>query len=219
MTRTRIAWMVGVAFAVILGWRTEARAQWTALTNAPPGFLDPCLLLTDGTVMCHEYNTNRWHRLSPDINGSYANGTWNSTPILAMPNGNDPSFGCVNCTYQPLFFCSSVLADGRVVVIGGEYVNLSAVWTNIGFIYNPVGDPGDSPGDVVGAAHRGVRRRAHRRLDVHRARERHACAVRHRDREHRGAQPDDAGLHGAEPAGQAGPEQRRELEHLPTGGC
>jgi len=146
MTRTRIAWVAGVAAAVILGWRTEARAQWTALTNAPPGFLDPCLLLTDGSVMCHEYNTNRWHRLSPDVNGSYANGTWNSTPIVAMPNGNDPSFGCVNCTYQPLFFCSSVLADGRVVVIGGEYVNLTAVWTNIGFIYNPVGDPATGQG-------------------------------------------------------------------------
>ena len=145
MTRTRLG-LMGVVFAVAVGWRAEAQAQWTALTNAPPGFLDPCLLLTDGSVMCHEYNTNRWHRLSPDVNGSYANGTWNSTPILAMPNANDAAAGCMNCAYQPLFFCSSVLADGRVVVIGGEYLNLSAVWTNIGFIYDPAGDPGTGQG-------------------------------------------------------------------------
>src|SRR5207249_2645585 len=37
---------------------------WTALANPLPAgtFLDTCLLLTDGTVMCHEYETNRWHR-------------------------------------------------------------------------------------------------------------------------------------------------------------
>ena len=146
MRRTRVALFVGATVALVAGLQHEAEAQWTALASAPPGFLDPCLLLTDGTVMCHEYNTNRWHRLSPDINGSYANGTWNSTPILAMPNGNDPTAGCVNCTFQPLFFCSSVLADGRVVVIGGEYLNLAKVWTNIGFIYDPAGDPGTGQG-------------------------------------------------------------------------
>jgi hypothetical protein len=113
-------------------------STWTPLTNAPPGFLDTCNLLTDGTVACHEYNSNVWHRLSPDAFGSYANGTWDTPPIAPMPNGNDPSFGCVNCAYRPLYFASAVLADGRLVVIGGEYNNLTPVWTNIGFIYNPV---------------------------------------------------------------------------------
>ena len=56
-----------------------ALAQWAALANAFPGHADTCLLLTDGTVMCHEYSTNHWHRLTPDINGSYINGTWSST--------------------------------------------------------------------------------------------------------------------------------------------
>lgn len=111
---------------------------WTALTNAPPANLDTCLLLTTGSAMCHEYNSNRWHRLTPDAFGSYKNGTWDTPAISAMPNGNDPSFGCVNCNYAPLYFASAVLPDGRAVVIGGEYNNLVAHWTNIGFIYDPV---------------------------------------------------------------------------------
>ena len=117
-------------------WPLPASAQWTALTNPAPAFLDTCNLLTDGTVVCHEYNSNRWRRLTPDINGSYQNGTWSS--IANMPNGVDLNFGCNPCTYRPLYFASAVLADGRLVVIGGEYNNLSAVWTNIGFIYDPV---------------------------------------------------------------------------------
>jgi hypothetical protein len=111
---------------------------WTPLTNAAPSFLDTCLLLTDATVMCHQYSSNQWHRLSPDINGSYVNGTWDTTPIANMPNGNDPVSGCNNCTYQPVFFASSVLANGQVIVIGGEYNGGPAVRTNIGFVYNPV---------------------------------------------------------------------------------
>src|SRR5262245_15623678 len=106
-------------------------STWTPLVNAPPAFFDGCLVLTDGSVMCHGYNSNQWHRLKPDAFGSYANGTWNNPPIAPMPNGNDPNFGCVNCTYAPLYFASAVLPDGRVIVIGGEYVNLTPVWTNI----------------------------------------------------------------------------------------
>jgi hypothetical protein len=111
---------------------------WTALTNAPPGYLDTCLLLTTGSVMCHQYNSNRWHRLTPDAFGSYKNGTWNTPSIPPMPNGNDSSFGCVNCTYAPLYFSSAVLPDGRAVVIGGEYISGTQAWSNIGFIYDPV---------------------------------------------------------------------------------
>ena len=126
---------------ILVGWSYIASAQWTTLTNAfPSGFAENCLLLTDGTVMCHEYNTNRWHRLKPDINGSYQNGSWDvpGFTVAPMPNANDPTIGCVNCPYQPLYFASAVLPDGRVVVIGGEYNNLIPVETNIGFMYDPV---------------------------------------------------------------------------------
>lgn len=150
------------ALLIALSWPSAAQAQWTALTNAPPGFLDNCNLLTDGTVVCHEYGTNRWRRLTPDINGSYQNGTWSS--IANMPDGVDTSFACNPCTYAPLYFASAVLADGRLVVIGGEYNTPGgAVWTNIGFLYNPTtntwstqltevfggGNIGDSSGIVL----------------------------------------------------------------------
>jgi len=132
----------GVALIVLVGWSSVASAQWTGLANAfPSGFASTCVLLTDGTLMCHEYGTNRWHRLKPDINGSYQNGSWDvpGFTVAPMPIANDPTIGCVNCLYRPLYFASAVLADGRVVVIGGEYNPPgTAVWTNIGFMYNPV---------------------------------------------------------------------------------
>jgi len=131
----------GVALIVLVGWSSIASAQWTPLANAfPSGFAYTCLLLTDGTVMCHQYNTNRWHRLKPDINGSYQSGSWDvpGFTVADMPNANDPTIGCVNCPYKPLFFASAVLPDGRVVVIGGEYNDLVPLWTNIGFMYDPV---------------------------------------------------------------------------------
>jgi hypothetical protein len=114
--------------------------SWATLTHPAPGNLTVCLLLTNGDVMCHEYDTNKWHRLRPDSAGKYKTGTWDNPPIPPMPNGNDNSFGCSNCTYAPRFFSSAVLKDGRVVVMGGEYVSGAQVWTNIGFIYNPLTD-------------------------------------------------------------------------------
>src|SRR4051812_803681 len=136
-----------------------APSPWTPLLHAPPAFLDTCNLLTDGTVVCHGFNTNRWHALRPDRSGSYANGTWDSPPIPPMPNGNDPSFECSGCTYSPLYYTSSVLPDGRFVVIGGEYIDLTPVWSNIGFMYDPVSNlwtpqltsafPGGTVGDAA----------------------------------------------------------------------
>jgi hypothetical protein len=40
--------------------------------------------------------------------------------------------------YGPLFFASSVLPDGRVVVEGGEYNQFGGGFTNLGSIYDPV---------------------------------------------------------------------------------
>src|SRR6266496_4669024 len=130
--RLKIMFGSGVALLILVGWSATARSQWTGLANGfPSGFASTCLQLTDGTVMCHEYNTNRWHRLMPDINGSYQNGSWDvpGFTVADMPNGNDPTIGCVNCAYTPLYFASAALPDGRVVVIGGEYNGGPAVWT------------------------------------------------------------------------------------------
>ena len=137
----------GIVMVIVLGCSGLAHAQWSGLTNAMPNNNpDTCLLLTDGTAMCHEYSTNHWHRLSPDASGSYQNGKWDTPPIADMPNGVDTSGSCPSpggCTYAPLYFASAVLPDGRVVVIGGEDnpgTSGNGVETNIGFLYNPVTD-------------------------------------------------------------------------------
>src|SRR5258707_2585164 len=136
----RVTWfgLVCVLFWLVTVSPGTAHAQWTSLTNPlPPGLLSTCLLLTDGSAMCHQYNRNQWGRLIPDNLGSYANGTWSAT--APMPNGTDTTVGCTpSCIYRPLYYASAVLPDGRLVVVGGEYNNLLATWTNIGFLYNPV---------------------------------------------------------------------------------
>lgn len=153
----RMASRLGLVLGVLLAWSSVATAQWTGLTNAfPSGHAEHCLLLTNGDVMCHEYNTNRWHRLTPDINGSYQNGTWDAPghTVANMPTGIDASVpACVGpggCAYRPLFFASAVLADGRVVIIGGEYIALAAVWSNIGFLYDPVANTWSSQITIPG---------------------------------------------------------------------
>jgi len=144
-----------------------ATGTWTALANQPPKPVYTCELLTDGTVMCHEFGSAHWHRLSPDPAGSYVNGTWDSPPIADMPNVTviDGDAGCTNCPYAPFYYASAVLADGRVVVVGGEYLIMPAgsallVWSNLGFLYDPVantwsgaftgGFPTGSVGDSMG---------------------------------------------------------------------
>lgn len=102
-----------------------AGGTWTKLATPPFSAAGFQLLLTDGTVIVSQVSTNRWWRLTPDINGSYLTGTW--AQIAAMPSG-----------YAPLYFGAGILPDGRVMVEGGEYLSGSAVWTTRGAVYNPV---------------------------------------------------------------------------------
>ncbi len=88
------------------------------------------LLLTDGTVIFHDAQgvaPSDWYKVTPDINGSYLNGT--VTKIGALPS-----------TYSPLYFSSQVLNDGRVLIEGGEYNFNNSVWTTLGAIYDPIAD-------------------------------------------------------------------------------
>jgi hypothetical protein len=115
---------------------------WQPLNNQPNFNVDAMLLLTDGSIMCHEYLTANWHRLVPDKHSDYANGTWHA--LASMPN-NAPlgQNGQVNA---PLYFASAVLRDGTVFCAGGEdngafnqvelltaetYDPLTNVWTPI----------------------------------------------------------------------------------------
>ena len=110
-----------------------ANSPWQLLTNQPPvidytdcGPGNP-ILLTDGTVMLQDDGCQDWWKLTPDQFGSYLNGTW--TQLASTPAG-----------YSPLYHSSAVLADGRVIIDGGEYNFLNAVWTNLGAIYDPQTD-------------------------------------------------------------------------------
>jgi hypothetical protein len=118
------------AIAVLLAATVAANAQsWQPITNQPDFTAGTLLLLTDGTIMVHHEDPNDgysdWYRLTPDINGSYVNGTWTQLASLSS-------------NYGPLFFASAVLADGRVIVEGGEQNFSEYVWTNMGAIYDPV---------------------------------------------------------------------------------
>jgi hypothetical protein len=108
----------------------RAGGTWTALAAAPSGLGNP-LLLTDGTVMVQRAAFANWYKLTPDINGNYATGTWSKLAALPMIDGTQ---------YAPLYHSSAVLPDGRVIIMGGEYNDLTPIWTNMGAIYDPVGN-------------------------------------------------------------------------------
>jgi hypothetical protein len=115
----------------VAGTRVARSQTWAPLNNQPSanlGLGNP-LLLTDGTVIAHEACGSTWWRLTPDQFGSYVNGAWKQ--IASLPSG-----------YAPLYFGSAVLADGRVIMEGGEYNSATPgkcqpVWTNRGAIYDP----------------------------------------------------------------------------------
>jgi hypothetical protein len=107
--------------------RARARAAGWQMLVAPAFANGPGteLLMTDGTVMVQSGCTTAWYGLTPDKNGSYLHGTWK--PRASMPSG-----------YAPLYFASAVLADGKLIVNGGEYNFCHGVETTLGAIYDPV---------------------------------------------------------------------------------
>jgi len=126
---------LGIALLMTLVWSGIAGAQepftagtWTATSTPPPSAVAHAVLLTDGSVLVNSFffenHADPWYRLVPDATGSYIHGTWKSAGTL--PSG-----------YNPLYFASSVLPNGQVVVMGGEYNNGGSVWTTLGAVYNP----------------------------------------------------------------------------------
>ena len=122
--------MLPFATVLLCAALASAQSPWQPVNNVPNIGAGAMELLTDGSVMVHDESGNsgtwgHWWKLTPDINGNYANGTW--TQMATMPSN-----------YGPLYFGSAVLPDGRMTVEGGEYNFGSASWTKLGAIYDPV---------------------------------------------------------------------------------
>jgi Kelch motif protein len=110
------------AWLIVSGFSVAQTIQ--RLAHQSPDGAGICFQLTDGSVMCQGNGESDWYKLIPDITGSYVNGTW--TRAANLPAG-----------YVPDAFASAVLADGRLVITGGEYLNGAFTLTNLGAIYDP----------------------------------------------------------------------------------
>jgi hypothetical protein len=97
------------------------------LVHAAPEVVNVSYQLTDGRVFVQGRSDTRFYILKPDQNGSYVNGAWKRAS--ALPSG-----------YAPYAFSGAVLADGRVIVQGGEYNFGTFAFTNKGYVYDPAAD-------------------------------------------------------------------------------
>ncbi len=97
----------------------------TNLTHQIPDGAIITMQLTDGTVLAQGGNETDWWVLTPDNTGSYQKGTWKQ--VASLPSG-----------YSPYAQAEEVLADGRVVISGGEYNFDQFAFTNQSAIYDPV---------------------------------------------------------------------------------
>jgi hypothetical protein len=80
---------------------------WMPVAHVAPGPVSLMQLLSDGTVLAANSSTSsNWYRLTPDLSGSYVNGTWSTAASMHDTR---------------LYFSSEVLTDGRLFVAGGEY--------------------------------------------------------------------------------------------------
>jgi len=114
---------------------TCTTASLTILANQPPepGYLT--LLLTDGSIMMQSSNdASIFYDLVPAADGGYVNGTWHQ--LASPPAGYAPADGS-----------QAVLADGRVLFVGGEYNQndyslpfAPSGLTNMSAVYDPVAD-------------------------------------------------------------------------------
>ncbi len=101
--------LLSLGLTLLTPWSALGLGSWTTVVQAPPNQvgLEHMLLLSDGTVMAQQAgNSPNWFRLTPDLHGSYINGSWSTLKPM---------------NYSREFYTSAVLRDGRVFFAGGEY--------------------------------------------------------------------------------------------------
>ena len=129
----------GMAPQTLDALRSSHAGRFTVVKAQPPVGMQMAFLMTDGTVLTQSgRNWSQWYRYIPDAQGDYADGTW--TQVGSLQSG-----------YAPDAFASDVLADGRLVISGGEYnaggnyqlqlVNLGAVYDPTTATWTPLGHP------------------------------------------------------------------------------
>ena len=128
---TRFAAIVASAiFSTMLHTATVHAATLVPLAQQPADVVQLPFLLTDGSVMIQGSARSTWWKLTPDSSGSYHNGTWSQ--LASIPH---------EWNYAPDDFGSAVLADGRVLIVGGEYNEFGPFsLSNKGAIYDPLHD-------------------------------------------------------------------------------
>lgn len=128
---------------------------WNALNHQPSFSAGTMLLLTDGSVLCHDEPnaggvtaTRHWWRLVPDTAGSYRNGSWQQVADSA---------------WAPLYFACTLLRNGRVLIAGGEFdgntvqaeVATAAIYDPLANAWTAIGHPagwtqvGDAPSAIL----------------------------------------------------------------------
>ena len=134
-----------IVFWLLIPWPALA-GSWVPLVNketdATRG-LGPMLLLSDGSVMAQYFGGTKWYKLTPDIHGSYINGSWST--LSPMNSGNRQ------------YHSSAVLRDGRVFVAGAELGpgwNSAEVYDRVNNNWTYVSIPNGliTPNNVVNAA-------------------------------------------------------------------
>jgi hypothetical protein len=130
--RVALAVSLVAAVQVLPGAARAATSPWTQVVNAPPNnvFLSSLQLLTDGSVLAGNGNQS-WYKLTPDSSGKYETGTWTQVASSHVQRDLCPS---------------TILMDGRYMIVGGEYFggpdNATAD------IYDPVNDAWTAASDM-----------------------------------------------------------------------
>jgi len=125
-----------VSLWILLPKIASATGTWKPVTNSAPNANGGVsVLLTDGTVMVVTLDSalsadgknygNVWNLLTPDIHGSYTNGTWSQLPAMHR---------------NRLYFSTQVLPSGNLYVAGGEYF----ITGNSAEVFNTLTDTWDT---------------------------------------------------------------------------